>query len=138
MASVLPVFILALVVEARASLRPQTKKQRREAKKEPRWKRVLDSISVISYTLAFALAMVLLVTGFVLTALVLVTGDVPPADSRSSVLLIVVIGVAITGLLPVASILSNAIFDRAILPGLNAWRKRIRKRDRGSGAAAAD
>ena len=100
--------------------------------------RVFDSISQISYSLAFALAMVLLATGFVLTALVLVTGDVPSADSRSSVLLIVVVGVGITGLLPVASILMNTVFDRAIVPALKARRKRIRQRDRESGLAATD
>lgn len=131
-AQILPVFILGLVIEARAALSPsESNRKSKSAKREDvgfkdAWDAIDSALRVI-YALLYVLAMVLLLLAFVLSVLVLAGATIKTADI-GPVLIIAVGGAILTGLLPVARLLEDHFLD--LLAGLvvsfREWRKEKR------------
>jgi hypothetical protein len=103
LAQILPVFVLALVVEARAAFAKRLKQLEKASKKGTSLRLFawMDGAADLSYVLTFLLAMVLLVGWFVVALGVLAFQTVTSEASIVSAFVSTVIGAVLTGLLPV-------------------------------------
>jgi hypothetical protein len=132
-AQILPVFILGLVVKARVALSP-SKKGRTQKTAEITQVRftnlyeTLDAISRIVYALVFVIAMASLVVAFILSIAILAGGKAQ-SSSVSMVLIIAIIGAALTGLLPVSRLLGDLVLD-LLADLVDKFRKRRTKTGR--------
>jgi len=114
-ASVLPVFILALVIEARVALPRRTKKQRKQDSGQERWVQRTDFVASIVYGWIYFIAMLLLVFSFAAALGVLAGGELAldrEALAIDNTYFTVLVGAAMTGLLPVARIAFDSAMDR--------------------------
>lgn len=116
MAGILPVFMLALVVEARAALPIRSKRRRHKDKRARGWVRKAEAAFYVLYALAFLAAMVILIAGFVTCLFVLGWGITSSGGSSvdyvSRVVVFAIVGVVLTALLPTSRLVAEVVYDR--------------------------
>jgi hypothetical protein len=110
-AQILPVFILALVIEARAAFSQRLKELRRTADKhdldDRKFTIVVNSGADISYAIVFLLSMVLLLLSFFVALGVLAFDNRVGQDQVTTVFLTTFFGAVLTGLLPVGRLVGS-------------------------------